>query len=279
MRTAASVAAALSWLFIACASQTQPLHPETLRIASCQILVDGDPDAALERIDAALSMAAADGAQIACFPEACLLGWVNPEAHERAGTLDGPTVERLRGLSRQHGIMMAVGLAERSAAGLHNSAVLIDRDGALLLVHRKVNIMRGLMEPEYEPGPGAAASVVETRYGRIGLLICADTFEAPLVDEIARSRPDLVLVPYGWAAPEGDWPHHGQSLHAWIANTARKTGAPVLGVDSVGSLGHGPWAGFVLGGQSALAGPDGELEGVLADRAVEVRVFEFDVLE
>ena len=115
---------------------------------------------------------------------------------------------------------------------------------------------------------------MDTRFGRVGLLICADTFEEPLVDVLAGAEPDLVLVPYGWAAPEGDWPGHAKSLHSWISHTARRTGAPVLGVDSVGRLGHGPWTGFVLGGQSALAGRNGDLEGTLADRTAEVRVFE-----
>jgi predicted amidohydrolase len=249
-------------------------HPVPLRVAACQILVDGDCEAAFERIEAALEEAAAQGAQIACFPETCLFGWVNPAAHEFADPIPGPTTERLAALAQRHDMMLAVGLAEREGDRLYDSAVLIDRDGALLVHHRKVNILTELMDPPYTPGPGAASSFADTRLGRIGLLICADTFEETLVAQTAASSPDLVLVPYGWAAPAEDWPEHAESLHTWIAHTARGVNAPVLGVDSTGSLGHGPWKGFVLGGQSALSDATGKLSAPLADRTREVRVFE-----
>ena len=260
-------------LWAACVTPLPAIQDGPIKVAACQILVDGDPEAALARVDAALGEAVALGAQIACFPEACVLGWVNPEAHTRAGGPNGATVKRLQELARRHRIMFAVGLVQKEGESLHNVALLIDRDGEVLLRHRKVNIMQGLMEPAYVAGDEEAASVVDTRLGRIGLLVCADTFKDTLVNTLAQARPDLVLVPYGWAAPEGDWPGHGKSLHAWISNTALKTGAPVLGVDSVGALGHGPWTGFVLGGQSACAGSSGELHGVLADREAQVPVF------
>ena len=101
--------------------------------------------------------------------------------------------------------------------------------------------------------------------------------DAAELQALAASDPQLVLVPYGWAAPAQAWPEHGQSLHDWIAATARRVGAPVLGVDSVGQLTHGPWAGYVLGGQSALAEADGRLRTPLADREAEVRVIEIEL--
>lgn len=260
----------------ACACPLDPLpqDPVPLRVAACQILVDGDPEAAMERIDQALALAHADGAHIALFPEACLFGWVNPAAHGLADPIPGATTERLGQLARKHDIMLALGLAERDGENLHNAAVLIDRDGALLLKHRKLNILSELMQPSYVPGESARDSVVQTRYGRIGLLICADTFQDESVAELASSSPDLVLVPYGWAAPEADWPGHGKSLHAWIRATARRTKAPVLGVDSVGEIVTGPWKGYPLGGQSAFSNAEGELAGPLADREPELRVFQ-----
>ncbi|MFT7680027.1 MAG: putative amidohydrolase [Planctomycetota bacterium] len=259
----------------ACANPLKvlPQEPGTLRVAACQILVDGDREGALVRIDHALAMAREQGAQIAVFPEACLFGWVNPAAHAAADPIPGATTEYLGRLARKHRIMLVVGLAERAGEHLHNAVVLIDRDGTLLLKHRKLNILSELMSPPYVPGESAVNSVVETRYGRIGLLICADTFQEESVAELASAAPDLVLVPYGWAAPKQDWPEHGKSLHAWIAATARRTKAPVLGVDSVGEIVTGPWKGYPLGGQSAFSNALGELSLPMADRRPEVRVF------
>ena len=119
--------------------------------------------------------------------------------------------------------------------------------------------------------------MVDTRFGRIGLLICADTFQAPVVEELAAQAPDLVLVPYGWAAPEEKWPEHGKSLQDWVVHTARTVGAPVVGTDSTGRIHAGPWQGFVLGGQSPVADARGETVCILGDRRPEVRVVEVEL--
>jgi N-carbamoylputrescine amidase len=246
----------------------------TLRVALCQTFVNGDPHDALVAIDLALESAAAQGAQLAVFPETCLFGWVNPDAHALADPIPGPTTERLGVLAREHGLMLVVGLAERDDGRLFDSAVLIDRDGRLLLRHRKVNILTELMSPPYTPGNGAGESVVDTRLGRIGLLICADTFLDEVVAQLAEGAPDLVAVPYGWAAPLEDWPQHGHGLHEWVMATARRTGASVVGVDATGEVGHGPWKGYLYGGQSVACDRDGRVLAVLADRAPEVRVLD-----
>ncbi len=263
----------------ACAATPQApaaRRPSTVRVAACQILVEGDRAAGFAAIDAALQSAAQLGADIAVFPETCLYGWVNPAAHELADPIPGAASDELAKLARKHNMMIVVGLAEKHAGQLYDSAILIDSTGEILLKHRKLNVLSEWMDPPYTRGPDALNSVVDTRHGRIGLLICADTFHKEAVAQLATSKPDLVLVPYGWAAPEEHWPGHGQSLHAWIANTARKVNAPVVGVDAIGSVLAGPMQGQIYGGQSAASGRDGLLLGVLADRKPDVRVFEFE---
>ncbi|MFT7487268.1 MAG: putative amidohydrolase, partial [Candidatus Paceibacteria bacterium] len=130
----------LLFLLMGCAS-IQATDPQGLRVAACQILVDGDREATFKRIELALAAATADDADIACFPEACLLGWVNPTAHQIAGTIPGPSTERLGHLARKYRVMISLGLAEQRDGRLHNSAVLIGRDGTVLLTHRKRNIL------------------------------------------------------------------------------------------------------------------------------------------
>jgi N-carbamoylputrescine amidase len=247
-------------------------HSAPLAVALCQVEVTSDSEANLLSIEAAIADAALGGAQIACFPEACIFGWTNSAAHDAAATIPGETFDRIAAAAREHHVMVAIGLAERDGPNLHNTAVLIDIDGSLLVKHRKVNILSELMDPPYQPGPGAQDSVVDTRFGRIGLLICADTFQDETVAELAAQQPDLVIVPYGWAAPAGDWPQHADSLHAWISHTARRCKAPVVGVDSTGELHTGPWQGFVLGGQSMACDADGNPLEVLPDRAASTRI-------
>jgi len=249
-----------------------------VRIAMCQTLcIDGDREGNFVRIEHALKRAAELDAQVACFPETCILGWVNPTAHQWAHPIPGgkPShdVPRLATLARRYGLMLSVGLAEKDGDKLYDSVVLIGRDGSLLLKHRKRNILTRLMSPAYTPGSGDIR-VVQTRYGRVGLLICADTFIQDHLRAMHRLGPDLVLIPYGWAAENNQWPEHGKELASTVAKAARTIGAPVVGVDLVGEITHGPWNGRTYGGQSVACDASGKILAVARDRDVDVVIVE-----
>lgn len=95
---------------------------------------------------------------------------------EQSVLVDGPEVARLKDAARAAGIVVSIGISERSPASvgcLWNSNLLIGEDGSLLNHHRK------LMPTYYEklvwaPGDGAGLKVVETAVGRIGQLICGE---------------------------------------------------------------------------------------------------------
>jgi len=255
-----------------------PAADAVVRIALCQTLcIDSDHEGNLARVDSALQQAARQDADIACFPETSLLGWVNPEAHQLADPIPGPTTRRLQSMARQYQIMIAIGLSEKAGVQLHDSAILIDRDGTLLLKHRKVNILSELMNPPYTPGSTNQSNVVTTRYGRIGMLVCADTFLDDVVAAVATQKPHLLIVPYGWAAKPEQWPEHGKSLTSWVTHTARRVGCPVVGVDLIGTITHGPWTGQVFGGQSIAADKNGNTIKIAKDRDSDVVVFAVQV--
>jgi predicted amidohydrolase len=257
---------------------SSPASPSrSLRIAVCQIFcIDGDKEGNFARIERALEMAEAGGADIACFPETCVLGWINPDAHALADPIPGPTTDRLAELAREYNLMIAIGLCEKDGEALYDSAVLINSGGAILLKHRKVNVLCELMDPPYTPGSIEEIAVVETEHGCIGMLVCADTFKDELVARIKDQHADLLLVPYGWAADKSAWPEHGDSLSAWVSATARRAGCPVVGTDLVGVISSGPWAGKTYGGQSPIANANGDILCVLADRDAEVRIVEIE---
>jgi predicted amidohydrolase len=230
--------------------------------------IDGDREGNFTRLTSALKKAAARGAAIACFPETCILGWINPVAHRLAHHIpaarSGDDISRLCTLAKRYGLMISVGLAEKNGPLLHDSAVLIDRDGAILLKHRKMNILTSLMSPPYTPGE--AIQVAATRYGKVGLLICADTFVKSHLREMRRLQPDLLLVPFGWAAPTDQWPDHGTALAETVTKAAAAVGAPVVGVNAVGTITHGPWCGSTYGGQSVTSDAAGSILAVADDR-------------
>jgi len=183
----------------------------TIKIAMCQIFcLDGDREGNFVRIENALREAKDKGAEIVCFPETTILGWVNVDAHERAYPIPGKDSDRLCQLAKDYKVHICIGLAEKNANKLHDSVLLIDDQGNILLNHHKINILSELMIPSYTPGN--SVNTVETRFGNIGLMICTDSFLQEYVEEMSALKPDLLLIPYGWAAPEEDWPEHAKKL-------------------------------------------------------------------
>jgi predicted amidohydrolase len=214
----------------------------------CQIFaLDGDRRGNFVRIENAISEAKDGGADVACFPEAVILGWVNSDAHKRAHSIPGPDSDHLCRLAGDHDIHLCVGLAEKEGGSLYDSAVLIDNSGQILLKHRKINLLAELMSPPYTPGEGIDA--VETGLGKIGLLICADTHEAEILERMAALKPDLLLK-----------------------NTAQRTGAFTVGTNLVGEITKGPWKGRVYGGQSVAVDKTGRTIAKARDRDRDINI-------
>ena len=90
-------------------------------------------------------------------------------------------------------------------------------------------------------------------------------------------NPDLLLIPYGWAAPEDDWPEHAKNLENIVAKVASSVGCPVVGTDLVGEITKGPWTGQVYGGQSVAVDQDGNVLARALDRDRDIKVFEIEL--
>ncbi len=242
----------------------------------CQIFtLDGDRRGNFVRIENAIREAKDAGADLVCLPEMAILGWVNPDAHKRACPIPGPDSDRLCKLAGDYDIYLCIGLAEKDSSCLYDSAILIDRAGKILLKHRKINLLSELMTPPYTPGEDI--SVVESEFGKIGLLICADTHENHLLKRMAALEPDLLLVPYGYATAEDQWPGHGKVLENVVKNTARQIGAYVVGTNLVGEITNGPWKGRVYGGHSVAVDKTGKIISVASDRDRDISVIEANI--
>ncbi len=236
-----------------------------VKIASAQIVcLDGDRSGNLVRIENAVIKAKEAGADLVAFPESCLFGWENPDAHQRACPIPGKDSDILCDMAKRHQIYIHIGLDEKDGDKLYGAAILIDDEGKILLKHRKNNVLAELMTPPYSEGKGVEA--VDTPLGRIGVMICADSFRKNLLKEMKELKPDYVLIPYGWAAEEDKWPGHGKELMKTVQNAAKFTGCTVVGTDLVGEISHGPWTGQIYGGQSLASDGDGKVLFVSKDR-------------
>jgi predicted amidohydrolase len=249
---------------------------KTIKIAMCQIFsLDGDREGNFIRIENAVGQAKDGGADIICFPETVILGWVNSDAHERAYSIPGKDSDRLCKLARNYQVYLCVGLAEKEANKLYDSVVLINEKGQILLKHRKINLLSELMIPSYTAGKNI--DVVDTGFGKIGLLICADTHKDNILRRMAELEPDLLLVPYGYAAPENQWPGHGRELEKVVKKTAIKTGAPVIGTNLIGEITKGPWKGRTYGGQSIAVDKTGKTISIAKDRDRDINIVQINV--
>lgn len=213
-----------------------------------------------------MAQAAEGGADLVVLPEALEVGWTDPSAAISAAPIpNGAACARLRTVARQHRIRICAGLTEQAGPAVFNTAVLLDRDGELLLRHRKLNELE-LGQACYAQGD--RLGVAHTEFGTLGVMICADAFARGQV--IARTLgmmgADLIVSPCSWAVPADHNPikePYGQLWRDCYGSVARDFRLWIAGVSNVGQIRGGPWAGRKCIGCSLLVGPDGipRLEG------------------
>jgi predicted amidohydrolase len=229
-----------------------------MRIAIAQIeCIESDSDGNFAKIQNAIEVASAQQADLIAFSESILLGWINPEAFELAHPIPGIDSDRICYLAKKNKIHVCLGLDEKEGDQLFGAALLVDDVGHILLKHRKINVLPHLMMPSYSIGNSVAA--VETKFGKIGILICADSFKDTLLIEMLNYQPEVVIIPYGWAAEDNGWPMHGNELIKVVQHAAQTMKCAVVGPNTVGKIGHGIWKGRVYNGQSVAANKFGDI--------------------
>ena len=153
--------------------------PQHTTLALLQMRAGADRHENLQRTIDAAAKAARDGAQIICTQELFATEYFcqsEDHAHFKlAEPIPGPITEVFQGIAKEHNVVIVASIFEQRAAGLyHNSAVIIDASGELLGVYRKMHIPD---DPQYHEKfyftPGDLGfRAWDTRYGRLGVLIC-----------------------------------------------------------------------------------------------------------
>jgi predicted amidohydrolase len=208
-----------------------------------------DPDANLQKVVTRLEQAAAQGAELAVFPECALTGYFlsAEEAASVSETVPGPRTERLAEPCRLHKVHAVVGTIENDDAGrCFNTAILVGPDG-LLGRYRKTHLLCLGVDRFLTPGDSPPA-VYETPLGRLGVLICYDLRFPEPARVLALSGAQAILLPTAWPAAATLYPD-------FVARTrAAENGVYVLAADHVGEE-----RGARYLGRSLAVGPDGEI--------------------
>jgi len=234
--------------------------------------VNSDVAGNVQRVEKAVEGAVAKGAQIAAFPEAVFIGWVNTEAHELAEPIPGKFSDIVCELAMKHEIMISIGLTEGVETGIYNSMILVNSAGKILLKHRKINTLVELLTPPYLRGRKEDLTAVDTPLGRIGVLICADSFLEEHHKIMASKKPQLLLIPYGWAADKKKWPGHGKKLEETVSRIAKNVGAATVGPNLLGEITTGPWKGKTLQGHSVVADSTSKIIALGKDNEEEILI-------
>ena len=150
---------------------------------------------------------------------------------------------------------------ERAGDQVFNSAVIIDRQGKLLLLHRKLNELT--IGHEFY-AQGDRLNVCHTELGTLGLMICADGFaqDQVLARALGYMGADVILSPSAWAVPadhDNEREPYGQLWRDSYTPVAKAFSMWIIGVSNVGWLTAGPWEGRKCIGCSLVVGPDGNV--------------------
>ena len=237
------------------------MKPPSFRLALAQMRVQpGEKARNLSRASEIIHEAAKGGAQIVLLPEAMNLGWMHPTslADEIPG---GESFLALAKAARESKVQLCAGLIERAGGQTFNSAILLDPRGELLAHHRKINELQ-IAHELYSPGD--RLTVVETAFGKIGIMMCADAFiqGQVITRALATMGAQIILSPCAWAVP----PNHSNELDPygglWVENytpVARERGVWIAAASSVGPIKHGPWSAWTCIGSSLVVAPNGEV--------------------
>jgi N-carbamoylputrescine amidase len=249
-------------------------------IALIQQPVPTDANAAVESAIAKIREAAQRGAKIICLQELFNAPYfckvTDAERFDLAEAIPGPTVDRMQALAKELGVVIIVPIFERRGAGIyHNSAAVVDADGALLGVYRKMHIPDDPLYHEkyyFTPGeiyqhdetrPPAGFRIFKTKFATIGVLICWDQWYPEAARITALMGAQVLFYPTAigwhpkekaeWGAAQADAWRTAQRAHA-IAN-----GVFVAAANRVGFEAEPGTDGLEFFGHSFVADPFGRL--------------------
>ena len=266
-----------------------PAPSRIRRVALVQMSCSDRPDENLEKALAGIGEAADRGAHIVCLQELFRSLYFCQEENsanfDLAEPIPGPTSEALGRVARERGVVVVGSVFERRAAGVyHNSAIVLDADGELRGLYRKMHIPDDPLYYEkfyFTPGD-LGFRAFQTRYGSIGPLVCWDQWYPEGARLTALRGAELLVYPtaIGWHPSEkSEWGERQRDAWRLIQRShAIANGVFVAAVNRVGR--ETPLAasedrplsyqGLEFWGQSFVAGPLGELlvEGGDSDEIV-----------
>ncbi|MFO0905491.1 MAG: carbon-nitrogen hydrolase family protein [Pirellulales bacterium] len=137
--------------------------------------------------------AAKQKADLVVLPETLTYFGTGLTMVECAEPIPGPSTEYFGTLAKQHELYLTVGLIERDGRLVYNVAVLIGPDGQVVGKYRKVCLPRGEIEAGLQPG--TEYPVFETRFGKVGMMVCYDGFFPEVARQLSNRGAEVIAWP------------------------------------------------------------------------------------
>lgn len=248
-------------------------------IALLQLAFGADTEDNLKKAVSWVQKAAQEGAQVICLPELYRSQYFCQKedfnTFDLAETIPGPSTDAFQKTARENNVAVVVPVFEKRAPGLyHNSAVIIDADGSIAGVYRKMHIPDdpGFYEKYYFAPGDLGFKSFKTQHGTIGTLICWDQWYPEGARLTALKGAEVLLYPtaIGWHPSEKE--KYGEAQRdSWITIQRSHAIANGVYVASVNRIGFEKPAadsdGIIFWGSSFICDP----QGVFLARASEDR--------
>jgi N-carbamoylputrescine amidase len=262
------------------------LDAKPFRVGLVQMSCSTDAGENLAKAEARVREAADRGANIVCLQELFRSQYFCREEDARlfdlAESIPGPSTDRLSAVAREKNVVVIASLFEKRAAGVyHNTAAIIDADGSLLGLYRKMHIPDDPLFFEkfyFTPGDLGFRNF-DTAVGRIATLVCWDQWYPEAARLAAMGGANILFYPtaIGWHPSEKA--EFGVAQHdAWRTiqrSHAIANGIYVAAVNRVGFEGP-PERGLEFWGASFVADPFGRVLAEASHDQEEILIVDID---
>jgi len=244
--------------------------------------VDKIKRAMIDKHVALIADAAKKGAQVVCLQELFYGPYFCAEQNKKWYSFvervpDGPTIELMRDVAKQHGIVLVVPIYEEEITGLYyNTAAVIDADGSYLGKFRKMHLPQvdpGFWEKFYFRPGNLGYPVFNTKIGRVGVYICYDRHFPEGARCLGLNGAEIVFNPSATVA--------GLSEYLWKLEQPAHAAANGYFVGAINRPGwEEPWRIGEFYGTSYFCDPRGQIiaEGSRNTDDVVVADLDFDLI-
>lgn len=268
--------------------KNNPDHQQKFTAGLIQISLEEDINHNLDKAVTWVNKAAKGGAQVICLPELFKSKYFcqkeNIEYFDLAETIPGPSTKTLGKIAKENKVIVIAPVFEKRALGIyHNTAVILNTDGEIAGLYRKMHIPDdpSYYEKYYFTPGDLGYKTFSTEFGKIGTLICWDQWYPEGARLTALKGASILFYPtaIGWH-PHEKKEHGKPQFDSWMTvqrGHAIANGVYVAAVNRIGlEKEKDSSAGIEFWGSSFICDPQGIIIAQASQNKEELLLAEID---